>query len=610
LEKPPLIAGINYSHNMSCAFLQNGEIIAAIEEERLNHVKHSDGYTKFGRIAPVKSIRYCCDKIGVKPSDVDLWVVNGIKDSALDMFKEQMVFINHDRIIGFPSPGHHLGHAYSAFIPSGFNNAAVLVADINGGRINEHTSDQEMKEGHSIYYGEGLVISEVEKQFISPGEIGVGEFYLICAALLQISPMCSGVYGKDNAHSSGGKLMGYASWFHDIKQVSNLFGAHIGFISNLPDILMDKISCNINIIDFVEYLGRFGFISGKPNNSNLQNIVGWDIQNLVEFCYNKASLSSRINVDFARNAQHMVEQYMLRLANVAYQKTGATKLCLAGGLALNVEANRRILEETGFDELYVQPAANDAGTAIGAAFYGYHHVLGHSSSYESGGGSRFEPFTGQHYSDIKIIQEIEKTVPNQFRTKHFIKHDEIITEILNILLDSGIVCLFDGESEFGPRALGHRSLIAIPKNKDVLEKINDIKKREWYRPLAPVVRERDLDRFFDAKFSSSPYMTVNARCRDITKLGAPAICHIDGTARVQTVSKEQNPFLWDILTAISNSGKELPILINTSFNIQSPIVETPCDAIKCFTEMHGRSRLLVFNGRICLYPKFREANLS
>jgi carbamoyltransferase len=257
---------------------------------------------------------------------------------------------------------------------------------------------------------------------------------------------------------------------------------------------------------------------------------------------------------------------------------------------LNVTACSRLLEETPFRRLFVQPAANDAGNAIGAALYGYREVLGGSARPYLD--TPYDTCLGRSYSPREIEQAIARGGAGLDVTR-LDGYPAKVAALLPRLLDDRIVALFEGRSEFGPRALGHRSLVASPKDAAMRDRINRLKRREWYRPVAPAILEEALPTFFAAPFTAAPFMTLSARARAITAARAPAVVHVDGTARPQTVTLAQSPLLHHLLTAMGEAVG-LPILVNTSFNVEGePIVETPEDALRAFREAEDLGAVVI-----------------
>lgn len=578
-KKSKIIFGINMSHDTACAAVVDGEVKVAIEEERLNGVKHCDGVSPFGRIIPFRSIQYCCDHLGITPQDVDLWCVNAVHLRALEFLKLQLIGIPEEKIVEVERPGHHLCHVNAAFYPSPYEEAAVLALDVNGGL----SSSRDKKENFVIHHGKGTELKEVFKSYVHRGEISIPELYVIYAAILQLSPTTDGEYGDDDAHRSGGKLMGYSSHYHNQEMIEN-YGKLGGKDINIktPEIAEEADNRYvIKIKKLIEYLNNSGKVDKVDPNVDYETLFGWHIKNHVTWNYRKTSLRDFENAMFAQEAQLMLEKYILKMATLAYELTGSKNLCVAGGPMLNIIACNRILKETPIENLFVQPAAHDGGNAIGAALWGYYSFLnGEERVYDK---KVYNTCLGKKYTHDEVTHAIyDRKWNTSFNATKIENEDEQIERLTEILKDDGVICLFKGGSEFGPRALGNRSFIASPRHAKMLETMNAVKDREWYRPVAPLVLKESLHEYFDAPFDEAPYMTINAHCKEHAKELVPAITHIDGSARVQTVSEEYYPFITKLLRRFAEVTGYPPILINTSFNIGTPIVETPEEAITTF----------------------------
>ncbi|MBI4817795.1 MAG: hypothetical protein HY791_16155 [Deltaproteobacteria bacterium] len=560
------ILGVNLSHDTAVAAVREGEVLVAIAEERLNRVKHCTGVTQFGKVIPYRSIRYCCEHLGISPNEVDLFVTNSCRSNALEQLRMQLIGIPEDRVRDVPHPGHHAAHAYSTLYCSPFDEAAVLILDTNGsfierpGSIEAH-SRLEKKEHYTCFHGDGSGMTVALSDFVFPGEVSLGELYCIYSAALQLSPR-QGPYGFDDPLSAGGKLMGLAA--HGKRPtIDRLWSYAESHMSISLDALVDR-------------LGDLGFVE-QADRSTFDRAFGFNFATMVELKRRQDSLREQRYLDLAAEAQSLLETATIEIARRLHAVTKSKNLCVAGGNMLNVTACTRILEETPFERIFVQPAANDAGVAIGAALYGYREVLGgRARPYLE---REYSTCLGHTYSNAEVRQAIDGPRGSAFLRRHVPSIDDKVRALMPLLASDQIVAVFDGGSEFGPRALGHRSLLASPKNPGMKDKMNELKRREWYRPVAPVVLESAFPELFTAPFSSAPYMTLAARCRPIVKELAPAIEHVDQTSRPQTVTLERNPLLHALLVA-AREAIGVPMLINTSFNIDGePIVETPLDAV-------------------------------
>jgi carbamoyltransferase len=599
-----IIFGINMSHDTACAAVIDGEVKVAIEEERLNGVKHCDGRSPYGRIVPFLSINYCLQYLGISAQEVDLWVVNSISQTAVEPVKLQLIGIPNEKIVDISAPGHHLAHAYSAYYPSSFNDAAILVLDVNGGL---HGADK--KENYSIYHGKGLDIKPVHLDSLTLGEISVPELYTIYSAILQLSPSEKGDYGKDDSQRSGGKLMGYAAQYFNEeirKNGKGFFNKHSkkpepDYISDFDRVVISKDHRFASKMEtFVKYLKEKGKVEYVEPNVIYEKFFGWELKQHVRWIYRKTSLKDFENAKFAYEGQLFLEEAIVRMAKYAYELTKVDNLCLSGGSMLNVVAVNRILKETPFKKIFVQPAAYDGGNAIGCALYGYYKIFkGDKMPYLK---TPYTAYLGMQYSEAEVENEVSKSWGLPFIHTKIENMDEQVDRLVEYLKKDEVVCVFQGRSEFGPRALGNRSFLASPRKAEMLEFMNEIKGREWYRPVAPIVLEEALHEYFDAPFDQAPFMTINAHCKEHTKKLVPAICHIDGSARVQTVSETYNPLMTKLLKRFAEVTGQPPILINTSFNIGGPIVEVPAQAISTFLMANYQVKALLLENQLLELP--------
>lgn len=587
-----IIFGVNLSHDEACAAVVDGEVKVAIENERLSRLKHNEGRSDFGPVIPFPAIRYCCDVLGIAASEVDLWVVNSVHRTARELLCSQLLGIDPAKIIDLGTPGHHLAHAYSAYFCSPFEDAAVIVLDTNGG-YEYHRGTREIiaggkdtrarQENYTVYAGRRGELREVAKDWIRPGEVGIGQLYMLYAAALQLTRRDRGYYGKDDALAAGGKLMGYAAYDDAKKPLPPLFpprGSHL----------------TVSAPALVTYFRRKGLIErGDPR---VAQAWAHQLQRLTPFKDRTGSLRDRRWITLAGEAQRLLEHGVLRIAEIARQKTGLRHVCFAGGNALNITALTAVMRRGLFDDAFVQPAANDAGNAIGAAFFGYAQSGGQKRAYLT---KPYSTFLGRTYSDQDIQEAIRQARRlGDFSSKRLTRGQQI-ARLLEFIIDGRVVAVSKGGSEFGPRALGHRSLLASARTRSMVNTLNRIKGREWYRPVAPVVCEEDFDRFFDGPTKKMPFMTFAAGVRDSARRLIPAARHVDGSARVQTVTEGDDPFLHALLKA-HEAATGVPVLLNTSFNFGGePIVETPLEAIASFLRTDGVACLLV--GDYCLVKR-------
>ncbi len=505
-----------------------------IAEERLSRVKYSYYF-------PIRAIRYCMDSLGIASLDeIDL-VVN-------DWSQSQLGFLSNDsyRCLEFDyirknfkvdkkkihiAPSHHLAHAYTAFIPSGFDEAAILVVDAIGSELN----------GTTLYHGKGTKITPIE----SSNSFSIGKLYdAVTRRLLNFN------VGED------GKTMGLAAFgekYPDHPPILNINGNYRGLE-----------------IDYSNFMRRIP--DNRITNDN------------IKVCREKQQLYEPYFSRIAFEVQEEAEKAMLHLARYATEKTGCRHLCIAGGVGLNCVANEKIHQSGLFDAVFVQPAASDVGVPFGLALYGYY-----SRHPESTYRPTFKnAYVGRKYSDEEVL-----SVLKQFKIPYRITDND---EVARLLSEKNIIGWYTGGSEFGPRALGHRSILADPRHADIKRLLNEkVKHRELYRPFAPSVMEEYGNEYFDLGREASPFMlrapNIPTAKRDII----PAVVHVDGSGRVQTVSRNNCPEYYDLIAAFHRLTG-VPVVLNTSFNDNNePIVETPVDSLLCF--MRTNIDYVVFNSK-------------
>lgn len=539
-----IILGINVgqnanneqAHDGGACLLIDGVITGAISEERLTREKYCGGYKK--------AVEHLLKQANITIDDVDIVAVScyGCKPD-INLFINDFNFPKKCRIEMVPS--HHLSHACSAFYPSRYERALILVADNEGNILGERKHKEMWKnamERVSLYIGKNTNINLLERDIDGEDMVSLGELYGNMTHFV----------GFDS-YQQAGKTMALAS-----------FGNPNRF-SNVPLIeLLDngKIRCPMrneymNSSDEIKrYFALYGF-----NLPNARNPLKEPAEGLW--------------ADLSAAMQHQLEEALLHKIKYWIEKTNCTCLCLAGGIALNCVANRRLLEETSLEHLYVQPNAGDQGQSLGNVLYAWHVLLNKTEPVQIPGAGVY--LGGEYTKDecLNALKDYNNVL--EYRTS-----DDVIDEVAKLLADGSIVGWFQGRSEWGPRALGNRSILADPRKASTKDHINQaVKHREYFRPFAPVVPLEKANNYFHIS-QPCPNMTMVANVTEESFTSIPATVHVDGTARLQTVTEQENPLLHKLLNKFSTySG--VPVLLNTSFNDNNePIVETPSDAIRTF----------------------------
>jgi len=549
--------GINaVFHDSSACILQDGKLLAAAEEERFTHIKHGKRPIPFSTYElPFHAIDYCLKIAGIHINDVHqiAYSFNPYKllgkhaisdeislplkpnqstkkdwDSEWDpLFLSLIVNAPGQLADGYPhhlqkrfvgakaAPekwrfvGHHIAHAASAFYPSPFERSAVMVLDGRGERATS-----------SYYIGEGNKL-EMIGEVCMPHSLGM--------LYEDVTTHLGFLHSSDEY-----KVMALASYGKPV---------FLKAFRNMIHVDEDSGNYTIDKIDFEEVLGPKR-LKNEPFTQH--------------------------HFDVAHSLQKVLEETAIKISNWLYKETQCENLCLAGGVALNCVMNAVIRDNTPFKNIWVQPAAGDAGTALGAALWVDINERKNATRYEMQ-----HVYWGPDFEDKEIEQFLQWTkVPYK-------KLENVAAETAKILAEDKVIGWYQGRMEFGPRALGSRSILASPVNASMQQKLNEIKDREDFRPVAPVVLEEDASEWFEDA-SYSPFMLFVYNVKEDKADKIPAVRHVDNTARIQTINRSQHPLYYDLLSEFKKQTG-VPVLINTSFNTRGePIVCTPRDAIECF----------------------------
>lgn len=517
-QSEPWVLGMSSSHNGAVCLLHGDQIVAAIQEERLNRRKREKTYGAF----PSLALQYCLDSAGIRPSDLNL-VVNCVTGLPATVPVEDVALnpLLQTARHGIPvlTVPHHLSHAISAFATSGFEDAAVLVVDGLGSWQGDLAADElaaikePVPEGYetiSLYAASGARVVPLEKHMVERGRWLLFEFLRMPKFRSLGAP-----YGRP------------------VFETGDFFA--------LDD-------------------GNFRFSDAVP--ARFDHSDRWP-QRQEEY------------KDLAASVQAALEDALLYLTAHLRDLCPSDKLCYAGGVALNSVANELLLREGGFGDVYVIAAAEDSGAAIGAAYYGLWQLTQKNTRR-----ALKHDAVGRSYTAEELSRAIDKTP--HIRVEQPI---DPISRVVDLLCEGKIVGWFQGRSELGPRALGQRSILCDPRSPDAKAVLNGrVKHREAFRPFAPVVPLSLAGEWFelDGFSPDSPFMLRVIRFRDDKKDKVPGVVHVDGTGRLQTVTREANGPFYDLVERFYEKTG-VPILLNTSFNVMGePIVETPEDALWCF----------------------------
>ncbi len=572
------ILGISaYYHDSAACLLKNGKIIAAAQEERFTRKKHDQSF-------PSNAIKYCLSEAKINPSELQVisfydkpflkferiletylsYAPKGLSSflKAIPLWIKKKLWIkelikdelDYNGKIIFPE--HHLSHAASAFYTSPFQESAFLTMDGVGEWA---TTSYGIGDGNKI---------EILADMKFPHSLG-----LLYSAITY--------YTGFRVNSGEYKVMGLAPYGEP--KYKNKIYDHLISVKN-----DGSFKLNMTYFDYGVGLKmtnkKFDYLFGGPPRVP------------------ESELTQK-EMDIARSVQEVTEEIVLKMAKHVKKTTGKNYLCLAGGVALNCVSNGKLLRSNIFKDIYIQPAAGDAGGALGCALIAWYQHLGNDRYADGQNDFMNGAYLGPEFSN----KEIEEYLHNKGYIYQKLKDHELPEKIADLVSDQKVIGWFQGRMEFGPRALGGRTIVGDPRSSETQKTINlKIKYRESFRPFAPSIREENISDYFDID-RPSPYMLFVANVKkdkqlqmtkkqeqyfglkklNITRSEIPAVTHIDYSARIQSVNKKTNPRYHDMLTKF-NEKYSCPVVVNTSFNVRGePIVCTPQDAYLCFmrTEM-------------------------
>lgn len=556
-----IILGINAYHaDSSAAIFKDGKLLVASEEERFRRIKHWAGF-------PSLAIQFCLNEAGVSMSDVDyisigrdtkakfwnkvMFMLKGIgkKNSLLaDRLSNSKQVVSIEKELAdlgglslrevkskLKYVEHHRAHLASAFFASPFEESAILSIDGSG----DFSTTM-------IAIGKGNKI-EVLDSVDFP--VSVGLFYTAFTQYLGFPH-----YGDEY------KVMGLAPYGKPL------------YVDEIRKIL--KFTDNgLFEWDSSYFISAYEIkLSYENNLPTVSTLYSKKLEDLFGPSRKNGEELSQKHKDIAASVQRVCEMLIFHILDHLQKRTGLKNICIAGGVAQNSVANGKITDSTGFENLYIPSAGHDSGISMGSALYVYNHILGLPRV-----APIYTAYTGSKFSN----EEIEAFLKSQ--NIRYTRYDdaELFDRITNKLIEPGVVGWFSGRAEFGPRALGARSIIADPRNTKAKELLNlKIKKRESFRPFAPSILEEYTEEYF-TRVESVPFMERVFPIKPEKQSSIPAVTHVDGTGRLQTVSKSIHPRYYQLIETFRQKTG-VPILLNTSFNENEPIVNTPAEALDCF----------------------------
>ena len=554
------ILGINAYHgDASASLIQNGEMVAAVEEERFTRVKHWAGF-------PAESIRYCLKVGGIRAADLDHVAVSfnpkanltrkvlftlqkrPSLQSLIDRFNKQSKSASlkdnlaeacgchPDEIRATIHPlEHHSTHLASAFFLSPFEEAAILSLDGMGDFVSTLPA---RGRGNQMEYGDRTYF---------PHSLG----YLYNAITLYLG---FPAYGDEY------KVMGLAAY------------GEPEYLEAFRKIIYPKDdSFELNLDYFTHHIQgiAMNWENGAPS---VEPFHSPELEKLLGPMRHPKSELTQKHQNIAASVQAVTEEIVFHLLNRLHNKFPSDNLCLAGGVGMNSVANGKIRQNTPFRNIYIPAGAADNGTSFGAAFYVWHQILKQPRQFVLN-----HAYWGSEFSDEECLSAWEA---HQLQPK-YLERQALLDRVVDALCTGKVVGWFQGRMEFGARALGNRSLLADPRREDMRDIINlKIKFREKFRPFAPSILEEHVGEYFEID-DAVPFMEKVFNIRPEKQAQIPSVTHTDGTGRLQTVSRKTNPLYWDLIKTFANRTG-VPLLLNTSLNENEPIVRTPEEAIQCF----------------------------
>ena len=584
-QRPELyILGINVYHgDVSAVLIRDGQLIAALEEERFRRVKHFAGF-------PAIAIRRCLEIGGIEGKDIDAIAVS--RNPRANLLRKAAFVLGH-------RPGR-------ALLRDRLNNLRKLrdfripLAEALSVRV-EKLPKIHYVEHHPAHLASAFFVSPFEEAAVCALD-GFGDFVSTSLAL-----------GKDHRL----KILDKICFPHSLGMLYTAVTQHLGFLSYGDEFkvmglapygkpkFVDAIRRLVRLKDgglfeldlkYFRHLSDGVEMEWEDGYPSLGKVFSPELERLLGPARRPEQPLSERHEDIARSLQVVYETCAFHVLNALWERTKSPRLCLAGGCAMNSVANGKVRTHTPFKEIYVQPAASDNGTALGAAYFVWHQSLGNPRTFVMD-----HALWGTSYEacDVESLLSSNGDKNGNFQVLHFSGTEETCRATARLLADGNVVGWFQGRMEWGARALGNRSILADPRRADMRDLINaKIKFREKFRPFAPsILEEATQDYFVDA--AADPFMQQVYPIRDDKRHLLPAITHVDGTGRLQTVSRNQNPLYYRLIQEFEKLTG-VPVLLNTSFNENEPIVDTPKQALDCF--LRTRMDALVAGNTLILRP--------
>ncbi len=560
-----IILGINAYHgDSSAAIIKNGMLIAAVEEERFKRIKHWAGF-------PKEAIEYCLHEANVALKDINFIALN--RNPKANLCKKIAFTLRNRPHLNFIKSRISNIHKIS-------NIKQVFTEELGIGEINAKIFNVEH---HRAHLASSFFVSEFNEAVLVSID-GFGDFTSLMVATgnsNRIKPL----YQVNYPHSLGvfysafTQFLGFPKYGDEYKVMGLAAFGKPTYKDKLDDVVHLKSDgkFDLNLEYFQHHIegDQMQWHNTAPTFGRLYSDKLCDLFGPPADTQTEISLHHK---DIAASVQAKYEEVLFHILNHAYQLSGCQNLCLSGGCALNSVANGKIRAHTPFRNIYIPSSAHDAGGAIGAAYYVYNQILNSPRNFIMS-----TSYWGPEFSDKEIEAEI-KNFDNELagcNIEYIEDREQLCNRTAKLISDGQIVGWFQGRMEWGPRALGNRSILADPRRENIRDVINTkIKMRELFRPFAPSILEENVGEYFENSHPEPFMLTVYPIRTDKRKI-IPAVTHVDGTGRLQTVSRQGNPLYWQLIKTF-HSLTGVPVLLNTSFNENEPIVCRPKEALNCF----------------------------
>lgn len=561
-----IILGLNAYHGDSSACLViDGKIVNAIEEERIRRIKHWAGL-------PSKAVKWCLEDQNLKLSDVDFIAI--ARDPSSHLYKKLLMGLTTTSMTNFVKD-----RLSNVLKMTDIRSALARELDINLKQIKAKVIKVEH---HMAHIASTFLVSPFDDAACISID-GFGDFLSTMRAI-----------GKEDKI----KVVDFVEYPHSLGIFYNALTQYLGFWNYGDEYKVMGLSAygkpvyldKMRKIVKLQNDGLFELDTTYFNHAELGVSMVWEngcpvvdklfSSKLVDFLGSSRNKDDEITehyMNVASSLQAIYEEAFFHVLNSFYEKTKLNSIALAGGCIQNSLANGKIYEKTKYRNVYIPPASYDAGLAIGSAMYVWHQVAKNKHKFVID-----NPYLGPAFSKKDIQDEIKRNLSNKDYLHGFIINEEdLCKKVARFISEGKIIGWFQGRTEWGPRALGNRSIIVDPRKKEMKDILNErVKRREWFRPFAPSVLEDKMSEWFNG-FAPAPFMEKVYLIKCEKQLLVPAVCHVDGTGRLQTVSSKINPRYYKLIQEFENlSG--VPIVLNTSFNDNEPIVNSPKDAIQCF----------------------------